>query len=151
MAEVSSLEWGFLQDRGERVSTSVPVKWWLLRPVQLRGHFTTAGKGVGFVIWWVMTATPGWLVSLDCSTSLWFGGWHAGPDAWCPACNRAASHIVVWTTDEELCPGLLVLGPYDNLCQNLTINLTNQMFMHVTKNYIIENYVQIRIQGYNFC
>ena len=31
------------------------------------------------------------------------------------------------------------------------LNLTNEMFMHVTKKYIIENYVQIRIQQYSFC
>ena len=36
-------------------------------------------------------------------------------------------------------------------CLILTINLINQMLMHVTKNYIIENYVQIRIKRYSFC
>ena len=35
------------------------------------------------------------------------------------------------------------IGPHCNLCQILTINLTNKMLMHVTKNYIFENYVRI--------
>ena len=43
------------------------------------------------------------------------------------------------------------IGPFYSLYQILTTGLTNKMFTHVTKNYITKNYVQIRIQKYNFC
>ena len=41
----------------------------------------------------------------------------------------------------EVLPTSWFIGLYCILCHILILNLTNKMFMHVIKNYIIENYV----------